>query len=688
MTTQNSDEVPELIQVYSDQQLASIIENSDENCTIIIVNGDNPFEHDVVESNQGHVYADVQITNLPNISADQDQKVPTVVDQPDALYTAVPLHNATKQKTANDFDAIEQVETIQETEGQSNEDSTNSRSRKRKRNPDMWKQTIRKRKRQAGLEYVATTGKKRCKREIKRNGCNGTCKFKCRTFSDAERKDIFHSFWSYNDSEKNAFYSSSIDKIQKGRTRTDSKSSRRKFSYVYHFPKSSGKVRVCKEFFLATLDISPRRIQWFFEKKFPSFEDKRGKHVKRKVSDEAKVIIKDHINSFPRVESHYCRSSVKRQYLDPCLTISKMYELYEFQCNSKGISPEKYHTYKNIFNFDFNLGFHFPKKDRCDMCEEYKANDFINQVSKELKQKYESHVLGKTQTKVERDNDRKSEKPVLCFDMENVLTCPRANISNFFYKRKFNVYNLTAHMSLNKTAYNAVWSEHQAGRGANEISSALLKILEKVVQDFPLLENITLWSDSCVPQNRNSIMVTALKYFLQNNHYALKTIEQKFCEPGHSSIQEVDSVHSQIEKALSVSEIYSPVSLLRVLTKVRKKSMKIIELQPGDFLNFQATSQSFKFSEVPFTKVKYIRLDVQDPLQVSFKESFVNDDFNDVSIVPKTRKKDKPVVMPKVSVLSKSNILTADKVKDLKAMLKYMPLADRQYYQNVFKNNK
>ncbi|CAG2252047.1 unnamed protein product [Mytilus edulis] len=177
-------------------------------------------------------------------------------------------------------------------------------------------------------------------------------------------------------------------------------------------------------------------------------------------------------------------------------------------------------------------------------------------------------------------------------------------------------------------------------------------------------------------------MVTALKYFLQNNHYALKTIEQKFCEPGHSSIQEVDSVHSQIEKALSVSEIYSPVSLLRVLTKVRKKSMKIIELQPGDFLNFQATSQSFKFSEVPFTKVKYIRLDVQDPLQVSFKESFVNDDFNDVSIVPKTRKKDKPVIMPKVSVLSKSNILTADKVKDLKAMLKYMPLADRQYYQN------
>jgi hypothetical protein len=285
-----------------------------------------------------------------------------------------------------------------------------------------------------------------------------------------------------------------------------------------------------------------------------------------------------------------------------------MHELYQLDCNSKGITPEKYHTYKNIFNFEFNLGFDVQKNDRCDICEEYKSNSKIDKVSDELKQKYEAHEVGKTTTKIERDADRKSKKAILCFDMQNVIACPRANVSNFFYKRKLNVFNLTAHISLNKCAYNAMWSEHQAGRGANEIASALVKILEKVLEDYPLLESITLWSDSCIPQNRNSVMVTALKHFMQN-HPIIKTIEQKFSEPGHSQIQEVDCVHSHIEKALNLSEIFSPVSLLRVMNKVRPKNMKVIQLQPDYFYNFQTASQCFRFAKVPFTKVKHIKLE-------------------------------------------------------------------------------
>ena len=107
-----------------------------------------------------------------------------------------------------------------------------------------------------------------------------------------------------------------------------------------------------------------------------------------------------------------------------------MHELYQLDCNSKGITPEKYHTYKNIFNFEFNLGFHVPKNDRCDICEEYKSNSKIDKVSE---QKYEAHEVGKTTTKIERDADRKSKKAILCFDMQNVIACPRANVSIFFF---------------------------------------------------------------------------------------------------------------------------------------------------------------------------------------------------------------------------------------------------------------
>lgn len=45
--------------------------------------------------------------------------------------------------------------------------SKNGRSRKRKRQPENWKQNIRKRKRQTGSEYIGYTSETRHKREMK-----------------------------------------------------------------------------------------------------------------------------------------------------------------------------------------------------------------------------------------------------------------------------------------------------------------------------------------------------------------------------------------------------------------------------------------------------------------------------------------------------------------------------------------
>ncbi|XP_076107556.1 uncharacterized protein LOC143075857 [Mytilus galloprovincialis] len=731
----NNYNIEEICTVSNDQELASIIQNTDDNCTIIIVDENNNFQftdstvNNIFETNLNesfdlneehsteHIYANVQILNPTTSSTCSNELQSDSTDN--FIYTAVALPNENKTIASRNAEEIDEdpshqgegngnnttrkqnvknteeqnENTIEEQNVETNENDETMRGRKRKRQSELWKQNLRKRRRQSGMEYVNTRGKTQRKREVKQGtkDCKGGCRFKCsKNISETERKAIFKTFWSYSDSEKNAFYGNNIEKLKKERKRTNKEISRKQFTYKYHLPKECSKLRICKEFFLSTLDISGRRIQWFFDKKSPQFEDKRGRHVKRKISDESKDRIRNHINSFPRMDSHYCRSSVKRQYLDPCLSIAKMYELYVLTCNTTDVTPEKYHTYKNIFNFEFNLGFHTPKKDRCDHCEEYKSNKLINQVGEDLKIKYELHIAGKSNTKVERDNDRSSDKAVLCFDMENVITCPRANISNFFYKRKLNVFNLTGHFSLNKCAYNAIWPEHIAGRGANEISSALLKILEKVLEDFPSLETITLWSDSCIPQNRNSIVISALQHFMKSDRsYSLKSVEQKFSEPGHSSIQEVDCVHSHIEKALNLSEIFSPVSFLRILTKVRKRSMKVIQLQPEHFFDFQTASRTFKYNSVPFTKVKYLKLEVEKPLHVLYKVSFSDESFKEVSIVAQnTRKKQKTVVMPKVNMLTKSNFLSKEKVKDLKDMLKYMPLDDRKYYETVFKSYK
>ncbi|WAR08830.1 hypothetical protein MAR_018788, partial [Mya arenaria] len=38
--------------------------------------------------------------------------------------------------------------------------------------------------------------------------------------------------------------------------------------------------------------------------------------------------VKSHIESFPKVESHYCRKSISKEYLEKGLNSSKMYTLY------------------------------------------------------------------------------------------------------------------------------------------------------------------------------------------------------------------------------------------------------------------------------------------------------------------------------------------------------------------------
>lgn len=53
----------------------------------------------------------------------------------------------------------------------------------------------------------------------------------------------------------------------------------------------------------------------------------KGKYVKKETPPEKLNEVIDHIKSFPTVESHYCRSSSTRQYLQPGLSVAKMYSL-------------------------------------------------------------------------------------------------------------------------------------------------------------------------------------------------------------------------------------------------------------------------------------------------------------------------------------------------------------------------
>ncbi|KAL1489073.1 hypothetical protein ABEB36_014018 [Hypothenemus hampei] len=85
-------------------------------------------------------------------------------------------------------------------------------------------------------------------------------------------------------------------------------------------------------------------------------------------------------------------------------------------------------------------------------------------------------------------------------------------------------------IELEDAVYCSFWHEGIVGRDGVHLANGLIKILEALLKDIRTVKNIILWSDSCVPQNKNSFMSVALQNFL-NSTPIVQTIEPKFSEP-------------------------------------------------------------------------------------------------------------------------------------------------------------
>lgn len=106
-----------------------------------------------------------------------------------------------------------------------------------------------------------------------------------------------------------------------------------------------------------------------------------------------------------------------------------MYNLYKQQCPD---NPVKLSMYRHIFVSEFNIDFHTRKSDRCDLREEFRMAKSQNLVTDDLKRAFEMHIGEKKNAMREnRKTDRKNTNvPVLCFDLQIVIACSRAEKSS------------------------------------------------------------------------------------------------------------------------------------------------------------------------------------------------------------------------------------------------------------------
>lgn len=253
---------------------------------------------------------------------------------------------------------------------------------------------------------------------------------------------------------------------------------------------------------------------------------------------------------------------------------------------------------------------------------------------------------------------------------------------------------MTAHVNLSGQIYCALWHEGLVGRSGHDLASAVIICLQNIIKDHSSVENIITWSDSCVPQNRNSIISCAMiKLLILNPN--IKSIHMKYSVPGHSCIQEVDNAHSQIEKTLQKLEVWSPLGLVRTLLKVNRKiPFKIIQMRQDNFKNYYIIAKQYRFNLVPYASVAQLFFIRTNLSIIQYKLCHGFNDFDTIDLNVQNRKPSisRDLVQELSYIIPVSNLketkLTKEKIIDIESLFKFMPEYDIEFYKALFKNHK
>ena len=128
------------------------------------------------------------------------------------------------------------------------------------------------------------------------------------------------------------------------RTRMD-RPSRRGITKQYFLTVNGQQTHVCQTFFLNTLSIS-EQTSWTALSKMT--QAGTIETAKRSGQSE-KVTARTHIKRFPRVESHFFRTTTTKECLCLDLTVQKMYVMFCKERDQDIFKPPSFRFYKNTF---------------------------------------------------------------------------------------------------------------------------------------------------------------------------------------------------------------------------------------------------------------------------------------------------------------------------------------------------
>ena len=473
------------------------------------------------------------------------------------------------------------------------------------------------------------------------------CTFACSTISDECRQELFTTFYALEtyERQKNFICAHVREKETISIMDTNNKPvpKKRQRCRHYFFTVAGEEKHVCKKFFLATLSVGRAYVDHALQNSthgtFTS-NGRKGIQPHNTTLDENVRAVRQHIESFPAVESHYTRKDTQLLYLEPGLNVTKMHALYSKQCEEQGRCHVSYRIYKREFD-KYRLSFHQPKKDQCSVCTIFKRKSDTNMTSESDQKEFEEHQKRKEQAREEKIADKEEamdnpKKHVVTLDLQAVLQAPCGLVSQLYYKRKLSIFNFTIYSLADKEGKCYIWDETEGKRGANEIATCIFFYLCSLPE---IVEDVIIYSDCCSGQNRNQYLAAGLGHavkVIQN----IKSITHKYLETGHTQM-ECDSMHSAISYAKKGTEIFTPSHWDNILRMARRnRPYIVIPVRYTDFLDFKAlaaaklrnTKTDIMGQRVNWLRLKVLRFEESRPEEILFKTSFDQSEYQTIKV--------------------------------------------------------
>lgn len=438
------------------------------------------------------------------------------------------------------------------------QENENTKTRKRLRNEGKWARNERKTKRAKGEEYISQKGILVPQKQMTPGSC--PCPLKCHEVINMERQvKIFKDFYALGSFDlQSAFLFSSIKVVPKNRSYAG-ESQKRTNTRLYHLINDAGEEkRVCKLFYLKTLQVSNGRVDRVLKNKgnlsMPP-KDRRGKFPPaNKIPTEKINEVMEFISKFPSYQSHYSRKKTERKFLSPNLNLRIMFNLYKESVEQ----PLSESMFRKVFNEKFNLSFHPLVTDSCKKCDGFNvkiAAASSEEDKRQLETERELHQRKADSARKGLQEDTllaKSDPNVTCitFDLMKTLPTPVLSTGVCYYKRQLWTYCMGIHNVGTDDAYMYLWDETVASRGPQEVGSCLLHYIKTNVRS----KRLVMYSDQCGGQNRNIKMAVLCNYIVSSPDFTVTEIHHKFLVSGHSYLP-CDQDFGLIEKEKNILQI-------------------------------------------------------------------------------------------------------------------------------------